>query len=146
MADQSPELPSGSPEDHYARLMAWYDGQARKTMIGYWVLSIVELVAAATMTVLAATAVIPWLTAAFGALVTLMIALKGLFKLPDTYIGYRAAAEAIRVEGELYASRTAPYDVIDEPSCRRLFVERLVSIQRREGEGWLAMVRPQPTT
>lgn len=121
----------------------WYDRAATRYRYGYLGLKLVALVAGASVTVLAASAAPPALTASLAALVVIVEGAQQLFQCHRNWLSFRATAETIRRHALLYVADVKPYD---DPSTRRTrlgdFLRELTAVENDE---WvIAMEHSQP--
>ncbi len=69
--------------------------------------------------------------------VSAIVALAAKFKIHETWIGYRGAAEAMRREYSLYSCHAGDYRGVDDRDQR--FIERIEEIIASEHAEWTAL-------
>ncbi len=128
-----------SVEDLILTRMKWYDGHASRAYFLFAGSKALQIVAAATIPLLALGNVPPAVTAAVGALVAVAIGLGELFRFHEKWINYRATCEALRDELFLYAAKAGPYAQAEAGPSR--LAERAFSFLGEERKSWLEMAR-----
>ena len=106
-------------------------------MAYYKTIKVLQLVAAATVPVVAGFGVSGWVTGSFGSAIVVMEGIQQLFGYHEYWISYRSACEAMRQEMWLFEARAGIYRGAEEPDG--LLAERLHEITSRESARWTAI-------
>ncbi|HVG19437.1 MAG TPA: DUF4231 domain-containing protein [Blastocatellia bacterium] len=78
------------------------------------------------------------------ALVVTVVAISKLFKFQENWLNYRAIAESLKRERELFVNEVGDYRVADEKERTRLLVERGEAILASAISQFVALHRPEP--
>ncbi|KRB42963.1 DUF4231 domain-containing protein [Terrabacter sp. Root181] len=117
----------------------WYDRAATRSRITYQILKLTALVAGAAVTVLAAIAAPPALTASLAGAIVVLEGAQQMFQLHSNWISYRSTSEALRRHAFLYVADVSPFN---DPATRR---ERLAAFLKdltaRENTSWTDTMR-----
>lgn len=123
----------------YKEQMAWYDRKSAR----YKTLHNVSQVALIILSAITPVLILfqEWDLRSFAIVtsttVSAIVALVSKFKIYETWIGYRGAAEAMRREYSLYSCRAGNYhDVLDRD---QLFIERIEEIVANEHAEWTSL-------
>lgn len=117
--------------------IAWYDGQSMRAMAYYKTIKIFQLVAAATVPVVAGFGVSGWLTGSIGSSIVVMEGIQQLFRYHEYWLSYRSACEALRRETWLFEARAGVYRAAENPDV--LLGERLHEIASQESARWTSL-------
>jgi uncharacterized protein DUF4231 len=117
--------------------LSYYDKHATSNYRAYTALKLVEIVAASSIPVisLAGRSRIP--AAVLGALIAVVEGYLNLGKLHERWIGFRKAAENLRVEGLMWRTGSGRYG--DSTKRDQVFAEQLGSILQQERSEWLSV-------
>ena len=122
--------------------IGWYDKKSSANQNAYKRLRLVEIVAAASIPLLAGYSHqsdrIGLAVGVLGLVVAVIAGLLSLYRFQENWTEYRASAEALKQERFLYLTRTAPYDGND---AFALLVGRVESLLRSERSGWAEAMR-----
>src|SRR3712207_562774 len=112
----------------------WYDRKSVAAQRTYKRLKVVQLVAAATVPVVAAAEAPGWVIAALGGVVLVLEGLQQLGQYQANWLGYRSTCEALKHEKHLYLAHAGPYT--DPGAASRTLAERFLfrSEERRVGK------------
>ncbi|HET8684023.1 MAG TPA: DUF4231 domain-containing protein [Micromonosporaceae bacterium] len=143
MADSDPadfpDVGASVAEQLLVRRFRWYSRQAGAARLGYLGLGLAQLAAALVITMSLAFSAPRWLAPALGAGIAFLEGARALFRVQDSYLAYRAAAEELRNEAWLFAQRAGVYREASAPEA--LLAERVVEISSREGTAWASTLR-----
>jgi hypothetical protein len=117
----------------------WYSRQATLTRLAYLGLGLAQLTAALLIAVSVAFSAPRWLAPALGAGIAFLEGARTLFRVQDSYLAYRTAAEELRNEAWLFAQRSGAYRGSSSPEA--LLAERVVDISSRENTAWASTLR-----
>jgi Protein of unknown function (DUF4231) len=134
-----PELGASVAEQLLVRRFRWYSRQATLTRLGHLGLGVAQLAAALVIAVSVAFSAPRWLAPAFGAGIAFLEGARALFRVQDSYLAYRSAAEELRNEAWLFAQRAGGY--ADAATPEALLAERVVDISSRENTVWASALR-----
>ena len=134
-------------KERYEDQLGWIDGKAVKLKRTYTRLQLSVIVLAALTTVVAAVgsvsgvagAIGSWSAVVVSALVTVLASVLTTFKHRETWLNYRATAEALKREQYYYRARIADYS--DAEDREGLFVHRVEAILAHENAEWLGIQR-----
>ena len=139
----TPSRPASAPVDaqptsaSWQRLeeqIAWYSRGARRNKRNYQRIKVVQIVAAATIPVLAATDLPTWVAGALGALIVILESIQQLFQFHSNWTHYRSTAEALKHEKFLYLARAGAYANATRPDT--LLAERIENRVSQEHTAW----------
>lgn len=120
----------------------WYDKKSSSNQKAYKRLRLIEIIAAASIPLLAGIGGAPFLLALtigiLGLLVAVLAGTLGLYRFQENWSEYRASAESLKQEKYLYLARAAPYDG-DRPF--ELLVQRVEALLRQETTAWTQAMR-----
>lgn len=119
---------------------SWYSRAAGRNRIAYQLLTMVSLVLAAAVTVLAASSAPAVLTACVGAAIVVAEGTQQLFKFHTNWLRYRVVTETLREHALLYAARLAPYD--DGTTAQATLGGLLRSVIEDERAQWSVQMKP----
>ncbi len=117
--------------------IAWYDRESMRAMAYYKTIKILQLVAAATVPVLAGLGASGWVTGSVGSAIVVMEGIQQLFRYHEYWHSYRAACEALRRETWIFEARAGAYRAAEEPDT--LLAERLHEITSQESARWMSI-------
>lgn len=117
--------------------ITWYDRQSMRAMAYYKTIKVLQLIAAATVPVVAGFGVSGWLTGSLGSAIVVMEGIQQLYGYHEYWISYRSACEALRQEMWLFEARAGIYREVNEPGA--LLAERLHEITSQESARWAAI-------
>jgi hypothetical protein len=130
-------------EDEYIKTRVdgqidWYNRKSEANQRWFRVLRIVEIVAAASIPLLAGyadtLAPIKLVVGSLGLLVAVIAGVLGLYQFQELWTGYRTTCEALKQEKYLFITKTEPYDEL-EPFP--LFVQRIENLISKEHSSWV---------
>lgn len=120
----------------------WYDKKSSANQRAYKRLRLIEIVAAASIPLLAGYSqqsdYIGLAVGVIGLMVAVIAGLLGLYRFQENWTEYRATAEALRQERFLYLTRTAPYNAAN---AFELLVGRVEDLLKTERSGWAVAMR-----
>lgn len=119
---------------------SWYSRAASRNRIAYQTLTMVSLLLAAAVTVLAASSAPAVLTACVGAAIVVSEGTQQLFKFHTNWLRYRVVTETLREHGLLYAAHLAPYD--DAATAQGKLGGLLRSVIEDERKQWSVQMKP----
>jgi len=134
-------------EDEYVQTRVdgqidWYNRKSEANQRWFRVLRIVEIVAAASIPLLAGyadtLAPIKLVVGSLGLLVAVIAGVLGLYQFQELWTGYRTTCEALKQEKYLFITKTEPYDEL-EPFP--LFVQRIENLISKEHSNWIQQMR-----
>jgi Protein of unknown function (DUF4231) len=135
--DPSGEAPEpGADDPTWARLedqIAWYDRKSTAAQHAYRRLKLLEVVVAASISVVAGISAPAALTASLGGVVVVLEALQHVYGYHDNWILYRSTTEALRHERYLYLANAGPYARRDR---HRVLAERIEGLISQEHAKW----------
>jgi len=115
----------------------WYDRKSGTNQRWFRWLRIVEIIAAASIPLLAgyadSIAELKVVIGILGLLVAVIAGVLGLYQFQENWTGYRTTCEALKQERYLFLTKTQPYDQGDSFS---LFVQRVESLLSKEHANW----------
>jgi uncharacterized protein DUF4231 len=130
-------------EDEYMQTrvdgqIEWYNRKSEANQQWFRVLRIVEIVAAASIPLLAGyadtLAPIKLVVGTLGLLVAVIAGVLGLYQFQELWTGYRTTCEALKQEKYLFLTKTEPYDEL-EPFP--LLVQRIENLISKEHSSWI---------
>lgn len=125
-----------SADTVWARLedqLDWYDRRSAVNQRNYKATKLIQLVAAATITVLAAVPAPALGAALLAAFLLVLEAVQQLYQWQTNWILYRSTAEALKHEKYLYLAGAGPYAI---PDKHRVLAERLEGLVSQEHAKW----------
>lgn len=134
-----PELGTSVAETLLTCRFRWYSQQATATRRAHLGLGLAQLAAALVIAVSIAFSAPRWLAPALGALIAFLEGVRSLFRVQDSYLSYRAAAEQLRNEAWLFAQGVGDYS--DSANPQERLAERIVQISTQENEVWVSTLR-----
>jgi hypothetical protein len=115
----------------------WYDRKSGTNQRWFRWLRIVEIIAAASIPLLAgyadSIAELKVVIGILGLLVAVIAGVLGLYQFQENWTGYRTTCEALKQERYLFLTKTQPYDQGDSFS---LFVQRVENLLSKEHANW----------
>ncbi len=124
----------------WARLhqqIAWYDRESMRAMAHYKTIKVLQLLAAATVPVVAGFGASGWVTGSIGSAIVVMEGVQQLFRYHEYWLSYRTTCEALRHEMWLFEAKGGIYRAAEEPDA--LLAERLHEITSQESGRWTAI-------
>lgn len=122
--------------------ITWYDRKSAASQAAYKRLRLIEIVAAATIPLLAGYSQRSWLVGVIigvmGLIVAVLAGVMGLYRFQENWNEYRAMAESLKQEKYLYLARAEPYDGA-QPF--ELLVQRVESLLKSETTDWARRMR-----
>lgn len=128
---------------------AWHSKKATWNKRRYYAFEIATLVAGALIPIVnvwagaGSTTVRTW-SAILGGVVVVAAGVSKLFKFQENWLQYRAIAESLTRERELFAARAGDYADDDEIKRRALLVERAETLLANVTAQFIASHRAQP--
>jgi hypothetical protein len=104
------------------------------------VVKIIQLVAAASVSVAAVAGAGAVLSALIGAVILILEGVQALFGWQQNWVNYRNTAEALKSEQHLFAAEAGPY--VRSTSPARLLAERVEGLLSTERSGWVVAQLP----
>jgi hypothetical protein len=114
--------------------IAWYSHGARRNKRWYLRIKVVQIVAAASIPVLAATSVPTWVAGALGALIVVLESVQQLFQFHSNWTHYRSTSEALKHEKYLYLAQAGSYTTATNPAA--MLAERVEARVSQEHASW----------
>lgn len=116
----------------------WFDSKSQSNQKTYKRLRLVEIVAAASIPLLAGFGHGHWYfslaVGMLGLLIAVIAGVVSLYRFQENWTEYRAAAETLKQERFLYLTRAFPYG---SDKAFELLVQRVESILKRERSEWV---------
>lgn len=120
----------------------WYEAKSAACQAAYKRLRLTEIVAAASIPLLAGFSqqfgFLNMIVAVMGLIVAVVAGILGLYRFQENWNEYRATSEALKQEKYLYLARAGPYDG-GQPFER--LVQRVEALLSRETTGWAQAMR-----
>jgi len=118
--------------------IAWYDCKSLQNQHVYKRIKVVEILAAATIPLIAALPVRHQavITGSLGVLITVLEGLIHLNQYQQNWIAYRSTCEALRHEKYVYLGKASPYAGVADAYA--LLAERIESLVSQEHAKWAA--------
>ena len=124
----------------------WYDKKSVTNQAAYKRLRLIEIVAAASIPMLAgysqisgkAGMAIGVAIGVIGLIVAVLAGIVSLYRFQENWNEYRASAESLKQEKYLYLARVEPYNG-DQPF--ELLVQRVEALLKSETTGWAQVMR-----
>lgn len=120
----------------------WYDQKSGANQRWFRWLRLVEIVAAASIPLLAGYAdsisEIKVVVGVLGLMVAAIAGILGLYQFQENWTGYRTTCEALKQEKYLFLTKTQPYDQGDSFA---LFVQRVENLISKEHSNWSQYTR-----
>ena len=127
------------PDPTLARLedqIAWYDSRSNSNQRRFKAVKALQLVAAATIPVVATVGAHAAFPAALGAAVVVLEGLMQLNQYQQNWISYRSTCEALRHEKYLYLGGAGPY--AGAANGRALLADRIEGLISQEHAKWVS--------
>lgn len=122
----------------------WYDRKSSSNQKAYKRLRLVEILAAASITLLAGytdeSKYVGMALGAIGLVVAVLAGVISLYRFQENWNEYRASSESLKQEKFLYLARTEPYD---GDNAFELLVQRVEALLKSETTGWAQAMRAQ---
>ena len=134
---QREDLETASPA--WLRLedqIEWYDRKAGHHQRWFKWLKVVQIVAAATVPVMAGLGASGWVAGALGSLIVVLEGVQQLFQFQQNWVSYRSTCEALKHEKFLYLATAGPYATAERPQA--LLAERVEGLVSQEHAKWAA--------
>ena len=124
----------------------WYDRKSASNQAAYKRLRLIEIVAAASIPLLAGYSQITGrvgmaigvIIGVIGLIVAVIAGIVSLYRFQENWNEYRASAESLKQEKYLYLARVEPYDG-EQPF--ELLVQRVEALLKSETTGWAQAMR-----
>jgi len=119
----------------------WYNRKSETNQRWFRIMRIVEIVAAASIPLLAGyTDLQPAkiIVGCLGLLVAVIAGVLGLYQFQELWTGYRSTCEALKQEKYLFLTKTEPYNQNDSFP---LFVQRIENLIAKEHTSWIQNMR-----
>ena len=120
----------------------WYDRKSSTNQAAYKRLRLIEIIAAASIPLLAGFSQGPWYIGVsigvVGLIVAVLAGIVSLYRFQENWNEYRASAESLKQEKYLYLARAEPYNG-DLPF--ELLVQRIEALLKSETTGWAQAMR-----
>lgn len=122
----------------------WYDRKSLANQRAYKRIKVVEILAAATIPLLAAVGrpQISMVTGGLGVLITVLEGMLHLNQYQQNWINYRSTCEALKHEKYTYLGKAAPYRNVPDPHA--LLTERIESLVSQEHAKWASTQQQEP--
>src|SRR3954454_6973237 len=118
------EAPASSPSwQRLEEQVTWYSRGALRNKRWYLRITLVQIVSAAIIPVLAATSLPTWVAGALGALIVVLESIQQLFQFHANWTQYRSTAEALKHEKFLFVAHAGAYAKVPDPAA--LLAERV---------------------
>jgi|SRR5215470_611845 len=115
----------------------WYDRKSIMNQRCFRWLRIVEIVAAASIPLLAgyadAVSELKVIVGVLGLIIAVIAGILGLYQFQENWTGYRTTCEALKQEKYLFLTKTQPYEQSDSFP---LFVQRVENLISKEHSSW----------
>jgi hypothetical protein len=110
----------------------WHSGKATKNKNRYYLTESITLVAGASIPVINVLDVLPSpatkiLSASLAAIIVISAGLSKLFKFQENWLNFRALAEALKREEELYLHKVGDYD-LEGDKREKILIERIENL------------------
>ena len=120
----------------------WYDRKSGANQAAYKRLRLIEIVAAATIPLLAGYSQGSWfvglIIGVMGLIVAVLAGIMGLYRFQENWNEYRAIAESLKQEKYLYLARAEPYGGA-QPF--EMLVQRVEALLKSETTDWAQRMR-----
>ena len=116
--------------------ISWYDKKSNSSQCWYKSLKMLEIVAAASIPLIAVFNGPAWVTAVLGSLILIIEGVQQVNQYQQNWISYRSTCEALKHEKYLYAGNAGPYE--DQEKKSALLAERVESLVSREHAKWVS--------
>jgi uncharacterized protein DUF4231 len=120
--------------------LGWYDKAAGRSQRSFRIVKLVQLVAAASVSVAAVAGAGAVVSALIGAVILILEGVQALFGWQQNWVNYRNTAEALKSEQHLFAAHAGPYASSTNPA--RLLAERVEGLLSTERSGWVVEQLP----
>ena len=121
--------------------ITWYNRKSETNQRWFRIMRIVEIVAAASIPLLAGYTDLPpakIIVGCLGLLVAVIAGVLGLYQFQELWTGYRSTCEALKQEKYLFLTKTEPYNQNDSFP---LFVQRIENLIAKEHTSWIQNMR-----
>jgi hypothetical protein len=113
----------------------WHDGRGKRSQRLFKWLKGAQIASAASIPVLTALRVSPWVAAALGGSIVAIEGVQQLNQYQNLWLNYRATAEALNHEKYLYLAQAGPY--ASKNDSHRLLAERIEVLISQEDQKWM---------
>lgn len=130
----------------YIRLesqISWYDDKSGHCQRCFKYLKLVEIAAAASITIVASTSAL--VAAGLGALVVVLEGVQHLYQFQYNWTSYRSTAESLQHEKYLFLAGADVYENLDPEAAKRLLAARVESLISAEHSRWISVRYPKAT-
>jgi Protein of unknown function (DUF4231) len=145
MNTSAAQLPESDPIiERLEDQLDWYDRKSLANQRAYKRIKVVEILAAATIPLLAALGrpQISMVTGGLGVLITVLEGMLHLNQYQQNWINYRSTCEALKHEKYTYLGKAAPYRNVPDPHA--LLTERIESLVSQEHAKWASTQQQEP--
>ena len=145
MNTSAAQLPESDPIiERLEDQLDWYDRKSLANQRAYKRIKVVEILAAATIPLLAAVGrpQISMVTGGLGVLITVLEGMLHLNQYQQNWINYRSTCEALKHEKYTYLGKAAPYRNVPDPHA--LLTERIESLVSQEHAKWASTQQQEP--
>jgi len=118
--------------------IGWYDRKSLTNQKYYKRIKMVEIVAAAIIPLLSASAAshprVMWVTGGLGVVITILEGMLHLNQYQQNWVAYRSTCESLKHEKYVYLGKASPYASAADPHA--LLAERIESLVSQEHAKW----------
>ncbi len=118
--------------------IGWYDRKSLTNQKYYKRIKMVEIVAAAIIPLLSASAAshprVMWVTGGLGVVITILEGMLHLNQYQQNWVAYRSTCESLKHEKYVYLGKASPYASVADPHA--LLAERIESLVSQEHAKW----------
>jgi hypothetical protein len=126
--------PTGPAWDRLQDQLRWYDAKSARQKRWFHRLKVSQIVIAAAIPVVAAGDLPVIVAGALGAVIVVLEGLQQLFQFHESWLTYRATAEALKHEQHLFLAGAGPYAGHARPAA--LLAERVEGLVSQEHASW----------
>lgn len=134
--------PTGPAWDRLQDQLSWYDRKSAHQKRWFHRLKVGQIVLAAAIPVVAAGDLPVVVAGALGAVIVILEGLQQLFQFHESWLTYRATAEALKHEQYLFLAGAGPYANHARPSA--LLAERVEGLVSQEHASWTQVQQAEP--
>src|SRR5712671_5221062 len=126
--------------------IGWYDRKSLTNQKYYKRIKMVEIVAAAIIPLLSASAAshprVMWVTGGLGVVITILEGMLHLNQYQQNWVAYRSTCESLKHEKYVYLGKASPYANVPDPHA--LLAERIESLVSQEHAKWASVQQQEP--